>query len=238
MMHAVILAAGDGGRLYPLTGDTPKPLLKVAGRPLINHVLDNLYAAGVRQATIVLGHHGDKIRAALATHQPPGMMIRFVDNPRYDAENARSLWEARPFVSGSFVLAMADHLVEPALIRSLIASGNGRCALAVDRAGPGDPRADEATRADVRGGLVVDLGKALDAWNALDTGVFWCTPAIFDAFTPQSVNGEAGAIFASLARTGRLEAVDVTGMRWMDVDTLVDLQTAERWIGEQPAVPA
>ena len=237
-MHAVILAAGDGGRLYPLTGDTPKPLLKVAGRPLINHVLDRLYAAGVRETTIVLGHHGDKVRAALNDLRPCGMTIRFVDNPRYDAENARSLWEARAHVNGSFVLAMADHLVEPALVRSLIAGGNGRCALAVDRAAPGDPRADEATRADVRGSLVIDLGKGLDAWNALDTGVFWCTPAIFEAFTPESVNGEAGAIFASLARSGRLEAVDVTGMRWMDIDTVDDLQTAERWMREEPAVPA
>ena len=125
---------------------------------------------------------------------------------------------------------MADHLVEPALIRSLITGGNGRCALAVDHAHPGDPRADEATRADVRGGLVVDLGKALTDWNALDTGVFWCTPAVFDAFTPQMINGECGAVFASLARTGRLDAVDVTGMRWMDVDTPADLAVAESWI--------
>lgn len=234
-MHAVILAAGDGGRLYPLTGRTPKPLLKVAGRPLINHVLDTLFAAGVREATIVLGYHGDKIRAALDNLRPTGMAIRFVDNPRFDAENARSLWEARPHVAGSFVLAMADHLVEPALIRSLITSGNGRCALAVDHAHEGDPRADEATRADVRGGLVVDLGKTLTSWNALDTGVFWCTPAVFDAFTPQMVNGEAGAVFASLARTGRLDAVDVTGMRWMDVDTPDDLLGAEAWIAETPA---
>jgi choline kinase len=234
-MHAVILAAGDGGRLYPLTDDTPKPLLKVAGRPLINHVLDRLHAAGVREATVVLGYHGDKVRAALNSVRPTGMTIRFVDNPHFAAENARSLWEARPHVDGSFVLAMADHLVEPALIRSLITGGNGRCALAVDHAHPGDPRADEATRADVRGGLVIDLGKSLTDWNALDTGVFWCTPAVFDAFTPQMVNGECGTVFASLARSGRLDAVDVTGMRWMDIDTPADLAVAESWIFETPA---
>jgi choline kinase len=234
-MHAVILAAGDGGRLYPLTDDTPKPLLEVAGRPLINHVLDSLYAAGVREATVVLGYHGAKIRAALHASRPPGMTIRFVDNPHFDAENARSLWEARSHVTGSFVLAMADHLVDPALVRSLITGGNGRCALAVDRAVPGDPRADEATRADVRGGLVVDLGKSIADWSALDTGVFWCTPAVFDAFTPQMINGECGAVFASLARTGRLDAVDVTGMRWMDVDTPADLAVAESWLAQPPA---
>ena len=69
-MHAVILAAGDGGRLYPLTHATPKPLLRVAGRPLINHVLDALHAGGVRDATIVVGYHGDQIRAALANLGP------------------------------------------------------------------------------------------------------------------------------------------------------------------------
>ena len=75
-MHAVILAAGDGGRLYPLTGATPKPLVRVAGRPLLHHVLDQLYAAGIREATIVLGHQAETIRGALPDLCPAGMTVR------------------------------------------------------------------------------------------------------------------------------------------------------------------
>ena len=229
-MHAVILAAGDGGRLYPLTNATPKPLLKVGRRPLINHVLDALCAGGVREATIVVGYHGDQMRVALENMRLCGMKLRFVENAAYGEGNARSLWEARDAVREPFLLAMGDHLVEPALVRSVLTRHNGASALAVDHAHPGDARADEATRAHVESGIVIDLGKGIEVWNALDTGLFWCTPDVIESMTsPALRDGELGAVFAALARAGRLEAIDVTGMRWMDVDTPEDLRAAQRW---------
>lgn len=231
-MHALILAAGDGDRLHPLTDGVPKSLLKLRARPIINHVLDALFAAGVNDATIVVGYHGAQIRDALADLHPCGMMLRFVENPAFELGNARSLWAARDVMprDGGFVLAMADHLVEPALTAALVDRAGGRCRLAVDRAAPGDPRAGEATRARVHDGRVVDLGKALNDWNALDTGVFWCTPRIFDAITPDLRDGEVGAVFTSLARAGELDAVDVTGRRWIDIDTADDLHAAENML--------
>ena len=209
----------------------PKPLLKLHGRPIIHHVLAALFDAGVGDATIVIGYHGAQIRDALDGVHPRGMTLRFVENPAYDLGNARSIWAARDAMprDRGFVLAMADHLVEPALTR-LVNRADGRCRLAVDRAAPGDPRAGEATRARVRDGRVVDLGKALDEWNALDTGVFWCTPRLFDAIMPDLRDGEAGAVFASLARAGDLDAIDVTGRRWIDIDTPDDLRAAERML--------
>lgn len=228
-MHALILAAGDGERLHPLTDGVPKPLLKLRGRPIINHVLDGLMACGVSEATIAIGYHGDKIRTALENLHPCGMSLQFVENPAYEFGNARSIWAARDAMprEGGFVLAMGDHLVEPALTAALIAGAGGRCRLAIDRAPHDDPRAAEATRARVRDGLVVDLCKTLDDWNALDTGAFWCTPRVFEAITPDLRDGEAGAVFALLARAGELDAVDVTGRRWIDIDTADDLRAAE-----------
>lgn len=226
-MQAVILAAGDGGRLLPDTADVPKPLLRVAGRPIIYHVLDALVATGVDEATVVAGYHGERLRDALARWLPAGVSLRVVQNEAYLLGNARSLWAARETVPGEFLLAMGDHLVEPALLRALVAGAGGRCRLAVDRADAGDPRAAEATRVRVRDGLVVDLGKQLEDWDALDTGVFWCTPRVFEAMTPDLRDGEAGDVFATLARAGGLDAVDVTGARWIDIDTAEDLRRAE-----------
>jgi len=145
---------------------------------------------------------------------------------------ARSLWAARDAAAGPFVLAMADHVVEPALVRELTDLANGRCRLAVERTSAADPRAAEATRALVRDGRVVDLGKQLDDWNALDTGVFWCTPRVFDALTPPLRDGEAGDVFRALAVAGELDAIDVTGRRWIDVDTEHDLRRAEDLLTE------
>jgi len=234
-LQAVVLAAGDGGRLHPRTSDTPKPLLKAGGRPIITHVLDALFAAGVRETTVVVGYRGDQIRDALANRSPSGMTLRFVENEHYLLGNARSLWAARESVGGSFVLAMADHLLEPDLLRALTAGANGRCRLAVERAAPGDPRAGEATRARIVAGRVVDLGKQIDDWNAFDTGAFWCAPAVFDAITPDLRDGEAGAVFAALARAGLLDAVDVTGSRWVDIDTEDDLRDAEAMLAGSAA---
>ncbi len=226
-MQAVVIAAGDGGRLYPLTSLTPKPLIKVAGRPMINHVLDALFAAGVDDATIVVGYRAAQVRNAVDALHPPGMSVRFVENDAFLLGNARSIWAARHAVDGPFVLAMADHLIDASLVQTLTTNADGRCRLAVEHCARNDARAGEATRARVRGNRVTDLGKAIADWNALDTGVFWCTPRVFDELTPARRDGEAGAMFAALAHAGDLEAIDVTGHRWIDVDTIEDLVLAE-----------
>lgn len=234
-MQALILAAGDGGRLQPLTNAVPKPLLMLRGRPIIHHVLDSLSAAGVTDATIVVGYLGGQIRTALEDAHLAGMTLRFVENDAFDLHNARSIWAARDAMppDGGFVLAMGDHLVEPALVEALVCGADARCRLAIDRAAPADPRAAEATRALIQNGRVVDLGKDLDEWNALDTGAFWCTPRVFEAITPELRDGEAGAVFASLARSGELDAVDVTGRRWIDIDTADDLRAAEAMLAAE-----
>lgn len=233
-MRALILAAGDGGRLYPLTSSTPKPLLRLGGRPIINHVLDALSAAGIDDTTIVVGYRGAQLRTALADAHPAGMGLRFIENDAFLLGNARSIWAARDAMDGPFVLAMADHVVDPAIVRALIAGAGARCRLAIERATPDDRRADEATRACVRDARVIDLGKMIETWNAIDTGLFWCTRRVFDAITPELRDGEAGAVFASLARRGELDAVDVTGSAWIDIDTAADLREAETMIAAAP----
>ena len=226
-MHAVILAAGDGDRLHPYTDELPKAALPLAGRPIIGHVLDALAAAGIDTATIVLGYRAEQVREAVARATPAGMRVRFARNDDYLAGNAGSLWAAREHIKGSFVLAMGDHVTEPALLRALVDRADGRCRLAVEHVGSDDARADEATRARVREGRVEALGKSLDEWNALDTGLFWCTPSILDALTPARRDGELARVFADIAQGGKLDAIDVTGCQWIDIDTEADLRRAE-----------
>src|SRR3954453_12259817 len=90
--RAVVLAAGDGDRMHPHAGGRPKSLIPICGRPIINHVLDGLFAAGVRDTLIVVGYESDELRRALADVSPCGMNLRFVENLEYAAGNARSLW--------------------------------------------------------------------------------------------------------------------------------------------------
>ncbi len=155
------------------------------------------------------------------------MKLRFVSNAAYATGNAGSFWIAAKDLRDGFLLTMADHLVEPSLLRAVLAGAAERSRLAVDTAPPDDARAPSATLARVIDGRVVELGKGLADWNALDTGVFWCAPGVADAVTPDLRGGELAALFSALARDGQLDAVDVTGMRWIDIDTPDDLREAK-----------
>ncbi|WP_245720698.1 nucleotidyltransferase family protein [Microbulbifer yueqingensis] len=72
---AMVLAAGFGKRMRPLTDDTPKPLLEVAGKPLIEHALERLAAVGVRRVVINLGYLGEKIRAHIGSGERWGLEV-------------------------------------------------------------------------------------------------------------------------------------------------------------------
>ena len=81
--RAVILAAGLGTRLRPLTNEMPKPMVPVAGRPIITTILDGLRLAGISEVYIVRGWHGDKMDV-LQKDYPE---IQFIDNSAYAEAN-------------------------------------------------------------------------------------------------------------------------------------------------------
>jgi len=80
-MEAMILAAGAGTRLHPLTERVPKALIAVGGRPLLAHVMDRLVAAGAHRIVINTHHHDDQITDFLARHAPPGIEIAVSPEP-------------------------------------------------------------------------------------------------------------------------------------------------------------
>lgn len=75
-MEAVIIAAGEGRRLRPLTERWPKPILPIDGKPVIVTVLGDLHDAGIETVTVVVGHLGDQIRRLLS-----GLDVRFAEQP-------------------------------------------------------------------------------------------------------------------------------------------------------------
>lgn len=97
-MHAMILAAGRGARLRPLTDTTPKPLLEVAGKPLIEHHLENLADAGFQEVVINTGHLGEQLPAALGNGSRWNLHIHYSEEPPEALETGGGIFQALPLL--------------------------------------------------------------------------------------------------------------------------------------------
>jgi NDP-sugar pyrophosphorylase family protein len=111
-MEAMILAAGLGTRLRPLTDQVPKALLSVGGRPLLAKVMDRLVKAGARRIVVNAYHHAEQIRAFLADHTPPGIEIVLSPEPDGPYDTGGGLLAAAPLFrrEGAFLLHNVDVL--------------------------------------------------------------------------------------------------------------------------------
>ena len=229
---AVILAAGRGGRLEHRTDASPKCLVPVAGRPIIHHVLTSLSRAGITEAVLVLGHHGEQVVADLGDGRRFGVEIRYVWNRDYTKGNASSLSRALPIVGGDpFLLVMGDHLCSATLLRTFLAGVDGRCTVGVDRSDLGEERTAEATKVAMVDGLIVDIGKSLERFDGVDTGFSHWPAGTFTAHAQDPCEGELAALMTRLARSeGGLSSCDVSGHFWYDIDTEDDLRQAEQMV--------
>ena len=106
--RAVIMAAGKGERMKPVTLNTPKPMIEVNGRRMIETVIDGLIANGITDINIVTGYLGDKFHV-LKDKYPD---IRFIDNPLYDiCNNISSLYAARDLLDRDVIITDADQII-------------------------------------------------------------------------------------------------------------------------------
>jgi choline kinase len=229
-MRAVMLAAGDGGRLGERTRSLPKPLVPLNGRPLVYYTLDALHSAGVTDLVVVTGYRGAQVQAALREGIPVGLRIRFVTNERFEGHASLSLRAARPLVAREPVLlVMSDHLLSAELLTRLLAGASGYTAVAADASTGHDPiYMEEATKLEVADGRVRAIGKGLRTWHALDAGAFVLAPSAWRAVDAAPEDCELSVIMALLADEGDLLAVDVSGASWYDIDTEDDLLAASR----------
>jgi len=237
--RAVILAAGNGDRFRDGSRHA-KLLTSVAGTPLIARTLASTFAAGISDAHLVLGYDADAVRAAALRSAPRGLTLHFHHNPDWHEENGRSLLAARAGVDHEpFALMMGDHLFDPAVLRRMRQTASAlpemdETLLGVDT-GAADPDvAAEATKVRLRGDRVRAIGKALDPYDALDTGLFVCRSNIFEAIEASCASGDStlsGGVRRLPARS-MVGAGGIGNARWGDIDTTDDLAAAERLIAQ------
>jgi L-glutamine-phosphate cytidylyltransferase len=221
-VQALILAAGRGSRLAE---STPKCLVRVGGRPLLQHQLDAARAAGADRITVVTGHGHELVRAAV------GDRADIVRNVRYAETNSLySFWLARLRVRGDVLVLNCDVLFPRRVLRELLRRGS---AVAFDSRS-GDSA--EHMKVSVDNGRLVEMSKGLeeDETDGENLGLLHLrgevAQAAFEAADALLRSGRErdwlGSAINVVARRHRIACVDVAGSPWVEIDFPEDLEEA------------
>lgn len=227
----IILAAGDGDRLGALTLTCPKVLLPVYNKaPLISYPIEAMVSSGISEIALVVGYLGDKIIKELGDGSNFGTNLQYIFNPDYLGGNAVSVHKARDWVQEApVVLCMGDHIIEREAVKRLLDRQVANETLCIDYAPAQHHQLTEATKVTVDiAGCIIDIGKDLVYWDALDTGIFLLTENFFRALDELvhhlGNNVEmSDAIRFLISQGHRFDTCDVSGCFWADVDTNEDL---------------
>ena len=232
--RAVILSAGKGSRLLPLTAERPKCLLELSGRTILAWQLDSLFRGGIREAAVVVGFRPDLVKAELATLHLGGR-VTTIFNPFYHvADNIGSVWMARPAMDRDFLLLNGDTLVPPALVRRLIGAPGSPICVTVDEKAAYDEDDMKVLR---EGERLVRIDKRLPpgGYNAESIGFLRFTgpgrAAFADAVDglirmPDGPSHFYLRAIDRLADTGIVSTVSAGGLSWAEIDYPTDLEAA------------
>ena len=221
--ECLILAAGNGSRLASLSGGYPKPLVPLLGVPILEHILLSSHAAGIEKFVIVVGYRADVIRRWLGDQRFGDFAVTVVENPDYHKANGVSALAAKHVLRNPFLLLMADHIFEPKTARALLQErlAKDEVILGVDHNANRIFDLEDATKVKLQGDHIVDIGKDIPRYDALDTGMFLCTPGLFERLESAKKNGNCSLSdgMRQLASEWKFKSFDVGDGHWQDVDT-------------------
>ena len=238
-MKTVILAAGAGSRLKPLTDHIPKCLLKAGEKSILEMTIENLLATGNTEIIIVTGYLENKIREFILD-KFPGITVTFIHNSLFTStNNIYSLWLAKDEVIGDDMMMMdSDIIFDKQIITDLLNSGYENC-LAMKRHEVHDEEIKVKTDSE---GRVLEIGKNVNpadaAGESIGIEIFGkeTLPELFGLLeqmvvTENKVNLFYEAAFQDLADKKKdLFVVDTTEYLCMEIDTREDLLLADELI--------
>ena len=233
-MRAIILSAGQGSRLHPLTENLPKCLLPVqSAEPVLGVQLRALEACGIEHATVLVGFGADQVDDYLEQHCPPGIEVETRFNPFYAvSDNLATCWIAQDLMRGDFVLLNGDTLFEPRVLGRLLASPDAPLTLVVNEKNQYD--ADDM-KVSVSAGQLLSVGKTLDLDTVTGESIGLVRFAASGAkiFTdelnralrdPDALGRWYLSIIDGLTEQVHIGALSVTGLWWAEVDFPEDLR--------------
>lgn len=231
-MKAVILAAGVGSRLRPLTDKLPKCLVGVEGQSILERQIRSFLEAGIEQITVVSGYMGDKVASMV---QERGFRdVRVVHNADYArTNNMYSLYLVRDHLTDQCLLANGDVVFDPAIIRDLLAAPRGSL-IAAEKGSYDDESmkivVDFETRVTAISKAIeptMAYGNSIDVYRLSKTAALELQEQIrFHVEKERNLNlWTEVAIDQILARV-EFRPFDIGARYWMEIDTLDDLEKA------------
>ena len=236
--RAIILAAGQGKRLLPLTEDRPKCLIELSGRTLLAWQLLRLQAAGVGEAVIVTGFRADAVEAEV-DRLGLTMPVRLAFNPFYTvSDNTASCWIVRAEFDREVLVLNGDTLFGPGVAERLLAAPPADITVTIDRKAAYD--ADDMKVLTEHGRLVA-IGKTIEAYDAESIGFLRFSPAGAAKFvsgvervlqTPEGLRRWYLSVIDELARAGvDVKVCSIEGLEWGEMDFPQDVENLTRLSG-------
>ena len=245
-MRAIILSAGQGKRLLPLTESTPKCLLEVHdGSSLLEFQLRALAACGVGYASVIVGFGADQVEEHLARRPVPGIEVQTIYNPFYAlSDNLATAWLARSEMDDDFILLNGDTLFEPAVLRRLLAGPEAPLTLCINVK---DEYDDDDMKVVLNGGRrLTAVGKTLsrDVVNGESIGLMLFRGAGASAFRnaleaairePRALKLWYLSVVNGLTDSLEIATADISGLWWGEVDSPDDLDVVRDALSRREA---
>jgi choline kinase len=233
-MKAVILSAGQGKRLMPLTANTPKCLLNIEDQTLIEWQINELHRNGVDQISVVAGYQAERVRQLLHRRYD-SQLVRVLYNPTFAwADNLFSCWVAREEMDEEFILLNCDTIFESAVLNRLLQSPPQAITVVTHKKNYYD--ADDMKLildGDRLAGIGKDLpnhkvdGEAIGLILFRREGAKMFRMAVENALRDSNACRKWYlAVIDALARTMPVGTCLINGLRWCEVDFPADLKLA------------
>jgi pyruvate,water dikinase len=232
---AVLLAAGQGTRLLPLTNEIPKSLIKIKERSIIEYIIDRLVDIGIKEIIIATGHCGHKLKDKIGDNYR-GVPVTYVDNPIYDKTNSTySLWLAKDFVGDDFIVINADTICTKDVLKD-IAESDYEIALAVDDTLTGE-LPEDAMKVTIVNGLIKNASKQIpvEKTHGDAIGIYkFKGRGVIELYNEleRVINEKILDQLFTFAVRRLMDRIDVypvstKGLPWIEIDDHEDLKNAE-----------
>lgn len=240
IVRVIILAAGQGKRLLPLTADVPKALLDIGGKTLIERQVEAFAANGLKDFVVVTGYGADKMEQALASIASRlGVSITTTYNPFYAvADNLASCWLLRAHMDRDFIQVNGDNVFRGDLVARLLEPTTQSISVAINRKDAFD---SDDMKVMLDGARLTEVGKTLpvDTVDAEAIGFYifrgegvahYVSELELAMRDPQGLKRWFPSAIGSLAKKVHIGVVEISGLRWSEVDFPVDLQQARQLV--------